>query len=586
MWNDDCGMRNSRRAASSFHIHQSTIRTAETPIFAFPLSRGKEYNVAIHTLVFSLYMTPLYAYSLIPVLSVSLLLSFSALLYGRSMLGLTVYCASISVWSGSLLLFALPEVTGIAKHLAQVGAFVSASFIHAAYDFTKQQNYTLVWLAYIAAAVITSTGLVWPGLLYAPASLEAGPAFWPTMGLAVSATALPLWQIAQVYPNADGLMKRQLRTLAIAGVVGFVGAWLNAVALSHGLVVPYPMFMVLGSLLLLATLLQHVQHEAGRRLLERSLLYAAMTALLSAGFLFGMMTLRSHGAEPLLGQYRLGALFLLFMAALAFEPLRFHIQQLVSRRLLTSYAAARDLATELARQEQRADHARRLAELGIFTSAVAHEIRNPLGVIAANLRLLESQGANAEVCTAIRAQVENARTFVDDLLRYGRPRPLELRVIDLAATIKLAQSTAINALSVEATGVQWHGLEELEPLMVEADQGQMLQVFVILFENALQALCGSEKQICRVHLEKKREGVKMYIEDSSAGIPDALRDRIFEPFVTGRKRKGKRSGTGLGLAIAKGIVERHQGMIAAGTSTLGGASFLIRLPTTQKIVHE
>ncbi|NOT55428.1 MAG: sensor histidine kinase [Deltaproteobacteria bacterium] len=530
-------------------------------------------------------MTPLYAYSLIPVLSVALLLFFSVLLYGRSMRGLTVYCAAIAVWSGSLLLFALPEVTGVAKHLAQVGAFVSASFIHAAYDFTKQRDYTLVWLAYAAAVVITGTGLVWPGLLYAPASLQAGPAFWPAMGLAIGATALPLWQIARVYPLSDSPTKRQLRTLAVSGVIGFVGAWLNAIALVHGIVVPYLMFTVLGSLLLLASLLQHVQQESGRRLLERSLLYAAMTALLSAGFLFGMMTLMSHGSEPLLGQYRLGALFLLFMAALAFEPLRLHIQQLMSRRLLTGHAGSRDLAVELARQEQRADHAERLAELGTFTSAVAHEIRNPLGVIAANVRLLESQGASAEVCAAIRQQVEGARMFVDDLLRYGRPRPLELRVIDVAATLNLARSTATNALPAEAAGVRWEGPHEGTAAMIEADQGQMLQVFVILFENSLQALSGRAQPMCRVHIEKDGDHVQIEVEDNGPGIPDALRDRIFEPFVTGRKREGSRSGTGLGLAIAKGIVERHQGTISVGTSPLGGACVEIRLPNVQKIVQ-
>jgi hypothetical protein len=137
-------------------------------------------------------VTSLYAYSLIPVLSVALLLCTSALLYGRSMLGLTFYCASIAVWSGALLMFAFPEVAGIAKHLAQTGAFVSASFIHVAYDFTQQRTYILVWLAYTVAAAITATGILWPGLLYAPSSLEAGPAFWPAMVLAVSAAVLPL----------------------------------------------------------------------------------------------------------------------------------------------------------------------------------------------------------------------------------------------------------------------------------------------------------------------------------------------------------------------------------------------------------
>ena len=77
-----------------------------------------------------------------------------------------------------------------------------------------------------------------------------------------------------------------------------------------------------------------------------------MTALLSAGFLFGMMLLMNQTAEPLLGQYRLGALFLLFMAALAFEPLRLHVQHFVSRWILPSYAGSQALAGALAQSEQ------------------------------------------------------------------------------------------------------------------------------------------------------------------------------------------------------------------------------------------
>ena len=107
-------------------------------------------------------MTSLYAYSLIPVLSVALLLFTSALLYARSMPGLTLYCAAIAIWSASLLMFAFPELTGIAKHFAQTGAFVSAAFIHAAYDFTHQRQYTLVWLAYYCPWCRRTSHRDWP----------------------------------------------------------------------------------------------------------------------------------------------------------------------------------------------------------------------------------------------------------------------------------------------------------------------------------------------------------------------------------------------------------------------------------------
>ena len=532
-------------------------------------------------------MTSLYAYSLIPVLSVSVLLFTSAVLYARSMPGLTLYCAAIAVWSAALLMFAFPELTGIAKHFAQTGAFVSAAFIHAAYDFTHQRQYLLVWFGYGVAAAITLVGVGWPGLLYSPATLAAGPAFWPTQILAIGATLLPLWRIATAYPNADGPTKRQLRILAISGTVGFSGAWVNAVALTHGVVVPYPMLMVLVSLLLLTGLLRHTQQAAGQRLLERSLLYAAMTALLSAGFLFGVLLLMNQTAEPLLGQYRLGALFLLFMAALAFEPLRLHIQQLVSRWLLPSHAGSQALAGALAHQEQRAEHAERLAELGTFVSAIAHEVRNPLGVIAANVRLLEMQGANPDVCSAVRNQVERAGTFIDELLRYGRPRPLELRLIDVAATLKLAQSTATSAqpdLAKAAGRVEWQGLGELDHIMLEADQGQLTQLFVIICDNALRALEGREIQVCRVSAVVQDKTLHIRVEDNGPGIPASLQDRLFEPFVTGRKRENGQGGTGLGLAIAKSIAERHHGSVGAGRSELGGACFQVSLPLVQPLV--
>ncbi|HZI11814.1 MAG TPA: ATP-binding protein, partial [Myxococcus sp.] len=73
-------------------------------------------------------------------------------------------------------------------------------------------------------------------------------------------------------------------------------------------------------------------------------------------------------------------------------------------------------------------------------------------------------------------------------------------------------------------------------------------------------------------------------EDSGPGIPSELLPRLFQPFVTGRKREGPRPGTGLGLAIARGIIERHGGSIGAGRSeALGGALFEVEMPLVQPV---
>ena len=77
--------------------------------------------------------------------------------------------------------------------------------------------------------------------------------------------------------------------------------------------------------------------------------------------------------------------------------------------------------------------------------------------------------------------------------------------------------------------------------------------------------------------------VRITIDDDGPGLPDELRGRLFDAFVTGRGRKGPRPGTGLGLAIAQGIAQRHRGTLtaASGHNSLGGARFVMELPPRQ-----
>ena len=343
-------------------------------------------------------MGTLYAYSLVPVLSVALLLGFTALRLGRSAVGLASFCLSVAAWCGSLLLCSIPGTALVGQRIAAVGAFTCAGYLHVAYEATRQAGRGLVWLAYAVASATTLAGVLFPGLLYDPVSLRQGPLFWPALSLAALSGTLPLALLlhahhrTQTAPEERALLVR----LMAGGGIGLVGAWINAILLAHGLALPYGMYVVLGSLLLLPNVIRAHESPRDRRLLDRSLLYAAIAALLSAGFLFGVMSLMSQSAEPLVRQYRLGAMFLLFMAALAFEPLRQQLQEALGRRLLPGRAGAAELAAELATQEARADQAQRLAELGAFASAVAHEVRNPLGVLSAHLRVLARRGVDAD----------------------------------------------------------------------------------------------------------------------------------------------------------------------------------------------
>ena len=528
-------------------------------------------------------MGPLFAYSLVPVLSVALLLFFTAALRGRNARGLALYCLATALWSGALLLLCIPRTAWVGERFVAIGAFIAATYLHAAYDVTRQRSYRLVALAYAVAVGVTSLGVFLPNVLYGPLALKRGPLFWPSMVLSVAAAVVPLRHLARFYRHEAPERRPVLRSLGIAGVLAYSGGIGNALLLSSGYALPFGMYLVLAALLVLVHVLNAHQAPGDKRILERSLVYSAMAAVLSAGFLFGVLTLMAGSGQPFLAEYRAGAFFLLALAALAFEPVRQGLQEWLGRRLLKGRASGSELAAALAAQEARADQAARLAELGQFTSAVAHEVRNPLGVLAAHLKLLERRGGDPESVAAMREQIERAGHFVDELLRYGRPRPLDLRRVDLPATLALSWSTARQGLGALAPEVAFEppGSESLE---VEADQAQLSQVFVILLENALLALRDVPAPRLRVRCERSQRTLRIRVEDSGPGIPSELLPRLFQPFVTGRKREGPRPGTGLGLAIARGIIERHGGSIGAGRSeALGGALFEVEMPLVQPV---
>ena len=532
-------------------------------------------------------MHSLYAYSLIPVVAISLLLFFTVVLRHRGPWGLASYCGATALWGLNLLFAFSPSqsLSDFGLRMSAAGAFVVAGYLHAAYDLTDQKHYGLLWVAYLAALTITIAGVAFPGLLYDPVSLAAGPMFWPAMALAMTASMVPFWHLARAYLDADEHKKMRLQYLFAAGFVGYAGAWTNAVMLAHDHLLPYGLFFVLASLLILARVVQLMESGAQRRIFERSLLYSALTAFLSALFLFAALLFLADTTEPVLRDYGLSAFFLLAMAALAFEPVRQQLQEVLGRTLSRDKAQASDLAKALAEQEERAHQAHRLAELGTFTSAIAHEVRNPLGVLTANLALLERSGADTEIVDDMRRQIDRASHFLDDLLDYGRPSPLELRMVSVADTVELARSSATTALSDEAPGgVRWHLDIDADDSTIEADQSQLLQVFVILFENALLALTDSDSPEIAVTTDAGDDTIAVEVADSGPGIDDAVADTLFEPFVTSRKREGKSQGTGLGLAIARNIIERHGGHIELTDHHLGGACFKFELPRHQKVL--
>ena len=526
-------------------------------------------------------VNPLYAYSLLPVIAVSFLLCFTAALRGHNARGLSLYCGSLAVWTTALFMLCFARTQELGMRLAAMGALTAAGYLHAAWDATRQRSYVLVWLAWGVAVSLSVLGAFQPGLLHQPHGLGMGPYFWPAMALAVGAASLPLFKLAVAYGEAPQSGRAVFLQLGIAGLLIYTGALGNALLLAFGYALPFGMYLLLGGLLVLGFVVRAHEPLGERRLLDRSLRYSALGAFFYAALLFAVLWLMP--AEPRMNQYRAGALLLFCVASLALEPVRQRVIESLGRRLVRDHAGAAELAQALKVHEERADQAGRLAELGGLVSAVAHEVRNPLGVLSAHVSVLEKRGADAETTQAMREQIQRASHFVDELLLYGRPRPLELRLVDLDATADLAISSARQGLREAPEGVQVERVRA-GAAPVEADQGQLTQLLIVLVENALLALRDCPRRVLRVSTEARGASLGLLVEDSGPGIPAELMPRLFQPFVTGRKREGAGHGNGLGLAIARRIAERHGGALTAGKSSLGGALFELALPRVQPVL--
>lgn len=243
--------------------------------------------------------------------------------------------------------------------------------------------------------------------------------------------------------------------------------------------------------------------------------------------------------------------------------------------LWRSYA---DLAAARAQMVKR----ERLAALGELSAIVAHEVRNPLGVIfnaISTLRkIVPADEDSTMLVDMVAEESDRLNRIVGDLLDFSRPRDLDLEEVPVAELVEQAIEVA-RATAVEVPGPVTFDVRGLEAaLVVRVDRRLMRQALINVLLNAVQAApMGGAIAVHVVHEQLAgAPSVCIEIIDSGAGIPPELRARIFEPFFTTKAR-----GTGLGLAVLKRIVEDHGGSVSAESRLGAGATFRIRLPLAE-----
>jgi two-component system, NtrC family, sensor histidine kinase HydH len=282
------------------------------------------------------------------------------------------------------------------------------------------------------------------------------------------------------------------------------------------------------------------------------------------------------------------ALRILFFFLAAMVVNRFAQQSLHQTQLY------RELAERLAETNRRLEQAQaearrseRLAALGQLSAGLAHEIRNPLGVIKGSAEMLTqklqaSDELARELAGYISTEVNRLSALVTEFLDFARPLHAQPQPADLPALLdRVLQIVAGRFAGKAGPAVRVETNYASGLPLVPLDESLCEQAFLNLVQNAYEAMEGSGGTLrVDVQLATKdgRDGVELCLTDTGPGVPQKLREEIFNPFVTTKK-----TGVGLGLSIVSKIVDGHGGSIHVENAPGGGAVFTLFFPLEEKV---
>jgi two-component system, LuxR family, sensor kinase FixL len=227
-------------------------------------------------------------------------------------------------------------------------------------------------------------------------------------------------------------------------------------------------------------------------------------------------------------------------------------------------------------------HATRLTSTGQLAAALAHELNQPLTAILNYTNALSEmidwnnieQGTVVrEVLSKVSGQSERAGEIIRRLRGFVEKREPNRAIDDLNKVVQDAIGLGLVGAASNNIKVSVQLGRNLPP--VPLDKVQVQQVLINLLRNAAEAMGETSRREIAIKTTREDEFVSVSIADTGPGLPDAVRKRLFEPFVT-----TKETGLGIGLSICRTIIEAHGGRLWAETNSAGGATFRFRLPVT------
>jgi len=241
----------------------------------------------------------------------------------------------------------------------------------------------------------------------------------------------------------------------------------------------------------------------------------------------------------------------------------------VALGLVRLWGLSRQSAEYSARLQVAAEEKRSLEELNLIAAGLAHEIKNPLGVVRGTAqRLADSDGGTPEQTSAadlIVQEMDRVTSRINELLSFAKPHPPELTDVSIATICEELGTLLQDELTDAGLRLHCHDRE----LLIRADREQFRQVLFNLLHNVIRFAPRTD-EVCVEARQGSGGTICLEVRDHGPGVPTDVREQVFSPYFT-----TSTGGTGLGLAIVRRICRAHGWMIACRDGEAGGAVFEI-----------
>ncbi|CAI8913480.1 PAS domain-containing sensor histidine kinase [Bacillus pseudomycoides] len=223
--------------------------------------------------------------------------------------------------------------------------------------------------------------------------------------------------------------------------------------------------------------------------------------------------------------------------------------------------------------------AEKLALAGRIAAGIAHEVRNPLTTVRGYLQFLQGSvsPSNKELFqNLLIPELDRANSIITKFLSISKAHEFKREPFPINTFLReYIQQLLASEVFLHNISIEYNLSSDLEDILVNIDRHELVQVFLNLFQNAVDAKSDKPLSI-QITSHRLDNFARITFQDNGTGIPPAIQDYIFDPFFS-----TKDAGTGLGLSVTRKIIQNHNGTLKV-SSNENGTTFIISIPLAQK----